>query len=70
MLKIEVRIKGEIDQRWAEWFGSLSLSHSAAGETLLSGLVPDQAALYGIIARLRDLGMELEAVKSEEAAEF
>ena len=67
MLKIEIRVKGEIDQRWAEWFGGLSLSHSVAGETLLSGLVPDQAALFGIICRLRDLGMELIMVKSETA---
>jgi len=67
MLKIEIQVKGEIDQRWAERFGDLSLSHSAPGETLLSGPVPDQAALYGIISRLRDLGMELVMVKSQEA---
>ena len=69
MLKIEIQVKGHIDQRWAEWFGSISLSHSASGETLLSGLVPDQAALYGIISRLRDLGIELIMVNSEKTVE-
>lgn len=66
MLKIEIQVKGEIDQRWVEWFGGLSLSHSASGETLLSGLLPDQAALYGVICRLRDLGLALEGVRSIE----
>ena len=66
MLKIEIQVKGEIDQRWAEWFGGLQVSHSAPDETRLSGLLPDQAALYGVICRLRDLGIQLSAVRSEE----
>ena len=66
MLKIEIRIKGTIKQQWSEWFDGLAISHSDPGMTILAGLVRDQAALYGIIARLRDLGLELTLLHSEE----
>lgn len=67
MLKIEIRFKGQINQQWSEWFGGLAISHPD-DETLLSGLVADSAALYGIISRLRDLGLQLTSVNSEEIA--
>ena len=67
MLQVEIRFKGQIDKRWSEWFGGLAISHSDSGETLLTGLVADQSTLYGIIARLRDLGLELTSVSIEEA---
>jgi len=66
MLKIQIGIKGHIDERWSEWFGGLAIDHSDPDETVLSGLVPDQAALYGIVARLRDLGLQLVSLESEE----
>ena len=69
MQLIEIRIKGQIDQQWSEWFGGLAVSHSDPDETILSGSVPDQAALYGIIARLRDLGLSLYSLHSEEIEE-
>jgi hypothetical protein len=69
MKKIEIHIKGQIDEKWSEWFGGLSISQSDPDETILTGLVTDQAALYGIIARLRDLGLELSSVKSRKIKE-
>lgn len=66
MLQIEIRIKGQIDQQWSEWFGGLTFSHSDPCETILTGFVPDQAALYGIISRVRDLGLSIHSLRSEE----
>jgi len=69
MKKIEIHIKGQIDEKWSEWFGGLSISRSDPDETILTGLVLDQAALYGIISRLRDLGLELTSVSSQKVKE-
>ena len=69
MQHIEIRVKGHINQQWSEWFGGLTINHSDPDETVLTGFVPDQAALYGIIARLRDLGLQLTSVSSEEIQE-
>jgi len=69
MLKIEIRIKGHIRKQWSEWFGGLTISHSGPNETLLAGIVADQAALYGLISRLRDLGMQLTSMSSAEIKE-
>lgn len=67
MLRIEITIKGHISAQWSDWFAGLSMEPSAPGETTLRGALPDQAALYGLIARLRDLGIKLLSVQSEEA---
>ena len=69
MQQIEIRVKGQINQQWSEWFGGLTIRHSDPDETVLTGIVPDQAALYGIISRLRDLGLHLTSVNSEEIQE-
>ena len=69
MQRVEIRIKGRINEQWSEWLGGLTISHSDPEATVLTGLVADQAALYGIISRLRDLGLQLSAVNSEEAQE-
>ncbi len=69
MQRIEIRIKGQIGQRWSGWFEGLIISHPGLGETILTGLVPDEAALYGIISRLRDLGLQLISLSSEEIQE-
>jgi len=66
MLRIEIHIKGRITPQWSEWFGGLSIEPSGPDGTILRGMVADQAALYGIIARLRDLGLRLVAVRSKE----
>jgi hypothetical protein len=69
MQQIEIRVKGQINQQWSEWFDGLTVSHPDPGETILSGLVADQAALYGIIARLRDLGLSMYSLHSQEVME-
>ena len=55
-------VRGTLDPRWSVWFDQLAITYDAEGNTLLAGLVNDQAALYGLINRLRDLGMTLLAV--------
>lgn len=69
MLQIEIRVKGQISERWSEWFGGLTISYSDSDETILAGPVPDQAALYGVISRLRDLGLSMCSLCSEEIKE-
>jgi hypothetical protein len=69
MQHIEIRVKGQINPQWSEWFGGLTISRSDPDETILSGSVPDQAALYGIIAHLRDLGLSMCSLCSEEIKE-
>jgi hypothetical protein len=69
MLQVEVRVIGRIGKQWSEWFGGLTISQSGPDETLLNGYVRDQAALYGIISRLRDLGLELASVSSQKIKE-
>ena len=54
MLQAEIRVKGRIDERWSDWFQDLTVTHTNQGETILSGSVTDQAALYGLIAKLRE----------------
>ena len=66
VLQVEIHLKGLINPRWSEWFGGLTISHSGPDETVLSGLVPDQSALYGIISRLRDLGLDLTSLSAQK----
>lgn len=58
----QIRVKGWLDLRWAGWFDDLTLTHRADGTTLLSGPVADQAALHGLLNKIRDLGLPLIAV--------
>ena len=62
MQQVEIRVKGHIDERWSEWLDELTIRHVEPNETVLTGPVEDQAALYGLIAKLRDLGLSLSAV--------
>lgn len=69
MHKIEIHVKGQINPQWSESLGGLTIRHCDPDSSVLMGLVPDQAALYGIISRLRDLGLKLTSVSSEEIEE-
>jgi hypothetical protein len=62
----QIRIKGHLDPGWADWFGGLTITLEDDGETLLTGPVVDQAALHGLLRKVRDLGMPLiSAVRVE-----
>ena len=61
-----IRVGGHLDSGWSEWFGGLRLTHEANGETVLSGLIVDEAALHGVLAKVRDLGLPLLAVNRVE----
>ena len=63
MQNVEIRVEGIIDQHWSEWLEGLEIIHESENETLLSGKVVDQATLYGILKKLRDLGLKLQLVK-------
>ncbi len=58
----EIRLKGHLDARWAERFDGLSFTHEGDGTTILAGPVVDQAALYGLLRTVRDLGLPLLSV--------
>lgn len=59
MLNVEIRVEGALDPSWAKWLDGFTILHNEQGETLLRGEVKDQAALYGLIGKLRDLGVTL-----------
>jgi hypothetical protein len=59
----EIRLKGHLDTRWADWFDGLALTQESDGTTVLSGSVIDQAALHGLLGKVRDLGLPLIAVR-------
>jgi hypothetical protein len=62
MQRVEIRIEGWLDPLWIDWLDGFSLAYAGENETILTGQVTDQAALYGLIAKLRDLGVKLLSV--------
>jgi hypothetical protein len=58
----EVKIRGHLDPCWSDWFAGLKLTHLEGDVTQLSGLLPDQAAIYGLLERMRDLNLTLISV--------
>ena len=62
----EIRLKGHLDDRWADWFEGLTITLEDNGDTLLTGPVIDQAALHGLLRKVRDLGMPLLSVNCVE----
>ena len=58
-LAYEIRIKGQLDPAWTDWFEGLAITLEEGGDTLITGPVIDQAALYGLLKKVRDLGLPL-----------
>jgi hypothetical protein len=67
MRTVEIRVKGCIDENWSAWLAGLSIICTDQDETVLSGVVVDQAALYGVLSMLRNLGLPLLSVAGEES---
>ena len=64
--RYEIRLKGHLGTRWAAWFDGLTLTHGSDGTTVIHGPVADQAALYGLLQKTRDLGLPLISVNCVE----
>ncbi len=62
----QIRIRGHLGREWTDWFEGLTITPQEDGDTLLTGPVADQAALYGLLRRVRDLGMALVSVNRVE----
>ncbi len=62
----QIRIEGHLSGQWTDWFGGLTVSLEEIGVTCLTGPVTDQAALYGLLKKVRDLGMSLVSVNRTE----
>lgn len=63
-----IKLKGHIDRKWSDWFGQMAISNEG-GETILTGPVADQAALHGLLIRIRDLNLTLLSVERIEPAQ-
>jgi hypothetical protein len=63
----EIRLKGHLDSRWAAWFDGLSLTNQTDGTTIIHGPVADQAALYGLLQKVRDIGLPLVSVSQVQS---
>jgi hypothetical protein len=59
----EIRVQGHLAHRWSEWFAGFTMTHIDSGETILSGPIEDQAALHGLLDRVRDLNLTLISVR-------
>lgn len=64
-----IRIGGHLDQQWSAWFDQFTVTHESGGTTRLSGVVPDQAALHGVLTKVRNLGIVLISVAAVDPAE-
>lgn len=63
----EIRIRGHLEDHWSDWLGGLNITQDAQGYSLLTGPVPDQAALHGILTQIRDLGLVLISLTPQSA---
>ena len=66
LMVYQIRIKGHLGSQWTDWFGGLSIALEEDGDTLLTGPVVDQAALHGLLKKVRDLGLPLASVSPLE----
>ncbi len=63
----QIRVKGSLDRKWSDWFDGFTVIPQASDATLLTGTVADQAALHGLLGKIRDLGLPLLLVKRVES---
>ena len=68
-LVYQIRIEGHLGQQWIDWFDGLSITLEEDGDTLLTGPVTDQAALHGLLKKVRDLGMALVSISRVQSDE-
>jgi hypothetical protein len=59
----EIRVEGHLGDSWSPWLGGMDIHHEESGETVLSGPLPDEPALHGVLAKIRDLGLPLVVVR-------
>jgi hypothetical protein len=59
----EIRVAEHLGEQWAKWFGDLEIVHSESGETTLQGEIADQPALFGVLGKIRDLGLTLISIR-------
>jgi hypothetical protein len=62
----QIRLKGHLDDQWTDWFEGLTITLEEEGDTLLTGLIVDQAALFGLLKKVRDLGLPLVSINCAE----
>ena len=62
----QIKVKGHLDERWSDWFDGFTITYPSEDETLLRGRLVDQAALHGMLAKIRDLGLSLLSVERIE----
>ena len=67
--RYKIELQTSIDHDWSSWLGNLELAHTPTGHTILTGNVPDQAALHGLLARIRDLGIAILLVVRLESTD-
>jgi hypothetical protein len=65
----QIKIKGQLNSQWTDWFEGLKITLEENGDTVLTGLVVDQAALHGLLKKVRDLGMPLVSVSPVETGQ-
>ncbi len=66
MYSYEIRVQGQLDQHWSAWFNDLAISYDADGNTVLHGPLVDEAALHGVLNKVRDLALPLLEVRREQ----
>ena len=64
----QIRLRGQLGQLWSDWFDGLAITWDDNGDTLLTGSVADQSALYGLLRKVRDLGVTLVAINQLDAS--
>jgi hypothetical protein len=66
MAQVEIRIDGHLDKGWMDWLEGILITHTGRNQTLLRGSIQDQAALFGLILKLRDLGVKIVSIQFED----